>query len=59
MVANLMLVAAWTQVGLGITTLLTFVPTPIAAAHQAGALTLLTTMLWFTHELKLVRRIPK
>jgi len=44
------------QVALGITTLLNHVPTPVAATHQAGSLTLLSTALWFMHELK---RIPK
>jgi heme a synthase len=33
---------AWMQVALGISTLLYLVPTPLAAAHQAGALALLT-----------------
>lgn len=33
------------QVGLGICTLLWLVPTDVAAAHQAGALGLLTTMV--------------
>eukprot|EP01112_Ceratiomyxa_fruticulosa_P012195 TRINITY_DN3368_c0_g2_i4.p1 TRINITY_DN3368_c0_g2~~TRINITY_DN3368_c0_g2_i4.p1 ORF type:complete len:293 (+),score=32.71 TRINITY_DN3368_c0_g2_i4:379-1257(+) len=47
---------ACVQVGLGITTLLTFVPTPIASAHQMGSLTLLTVALWFLHA---IRRIPK
>ena len=51
---SVMAVAA-TQVLLGITTLLTFVPVPIAAAHQAGAMTLLTTCLWALRELK---RLP-
>lgn len=54
-----MLAAVWLQVGLGITTLLTYVPTPVAVSHQVGALTLLTTLLWLTHELKLIRRLPK
>jgi len=36
---------AYLQVTLGLTTLLYLVPTPIAAAHQAGALALLTTMV--------------
>lgn len=53
------LAAAWLQVALGISTLLAFVPTPLAASHQAGALTLLSTLLWLTHELKLLRRLPK
>lgn len=56
---NAVLAATCLQVGLGITTLLTYVPTELAASHQAGALTVLTTLLWLTHELKLIRRLPK
>merc|ERR1719213_988889 len=33
----------WMQVGLGITTLLLYVPVPVAALHQAGALMTLST----------------
>ncbi|CAK9440187.1 uncharacterized protein LODBEIA_P42870 [Lodderomyces beijingensis] len=40
------------QVALGITTLIYLVPIPLAAAHQAGALALLTTALAFTAKLK-------
>lgn len=36
---------AWMQVGLGISTLLYLVPTPLASAHQAGSLLLLTWVL--------------
>lgn len=36
---------AWMQVGLGISTLLYLVPTPLASAHQAGSLFLLTWVL--------------
>eukprot|EP01129_Flabellula_baltica_P006014 TRINITY_DN2212_c0_g1_i1.p1 TRINITY_DN2212_c0_g1~~TRINITY_DN2212_c0_g1_i1.p1 ORF type:complete len:452 (-),score=89.23 TRINITY_DN2212_c0_g1_i1:31-1386(-) len=43
------------QVSLGIATLLYFVPTPLAATHQAGSLTLLTFTTWLLYELK---RIP-
>jgi len=60
--ATAMAVMAWMQVGLGITTLLTYVPTPIAAMHQAGALVTLSSALWFSHELKLmkvIKHIPK
>merc|ERR1712242_268216 len=35
----------WMQVGLGITTLLTYVPVHIAAMHQSGALVTLSTAL--------------
>ncbi|KAL3276773.1 hypothetical protein HHI36_012140 [Cryptolaemus montrouzieri] len=54
--ANCFAAMAWLQVGLGITTLLTYVPTPIAASHQSGSLMLLSMAVWLTHELK---RLPK
>lgn len=44
------------QVALGITTLLTYVPTSIAASHQSGSLFLLSAAVWLTHELK---KLPK
>ncbi|KAG5862713.1 hypothetical protein JTB14_035365 [Gonioctena quinquepunctata] len=44
------------QVAMGITTLLTFVPTSIAASHQTGSLALLSSAIWLTHELK---KLPK
>lgn len=56
MAANLMLIMVGIQVGLGITTLLTYVPTSIAAMHQSGSLALLSLGLWLMHEL---RRVPK
>jgi heme a synthase len=40
------------QVTLGITTLLFVVPVALAASHQAGALVLLTAMLWTRHEFR-------
>ncbi|EAA00923.3 AGAP001744-PA [Anopheles gambiae str. PEST] len=49
----------WMQVALGITTLLTYVPVPLAASHQSGSLVLLSLAIWLTHELKLVKRLPK
>ncbi|XP_035898794.1 cytochrome c oxidase assembly protein COX15 homolog [Anopheles stephensi] len=49
----------WMQVALGITTLLTYVPVPLAASHQSGSLILLSLAIWLTHELKLVKRLPK
>ena len=39
------------QVSLGVATLLCYVPVPLAAAHQAGSLVLLTTMLGTSHAL--------
>lgn len=43
------------QVTLGISTLIYLVPIPLAAAHQAGALALLTTVLAFCARLKVPR----
>lgn len=43
------------QVTLGITTLIYIVPTPLAATHQAGALALLTGLLFLGTRL----RVPK
>lgn len=40
------------QVALGITTLLSVVPVILAASHQAGALVLLTAILWARHEFR-------
>jgi len=39
------------QLGLGISTLLLFVPVSLGAAHQAGALLTLTAALWTCHTL--------
>ncbi len=47
-----LLAAVILQVTLGITTLLFIVPVPLAASHQAGALVLLTAMLWTRHEFR-------
>ncbi|MBT6119433.1 MAG: heme A synthase, partial [Rhodospirillaceae bacterium] len=40
------LATALTQVGLGIATLLLVVPVSVAALHQAGALVLLSALIW-------------
>jgi len=53
---NALLGMAIIQVALGVTTILTYVPVPVAASHQAGSLTLLTIATFLVHELK---RIPK
>ncbi len=45
------------QVGLGISTLLWFVPTPLAAAHQTGSVALLSFALWLMSELR--KKVPK
>lgn len=56
MAAATLLALAYTQVGLGISTLLMYVPTPLAATHQSGSLALLSVALWLMNEL---RRVPK
>ncbi|KAJ1445794.1 COX15/CtaA family [Pelagophyceae sp. CCMP2097] len=43
---------ATAQVGLGVATLLLYVPIPLAATHQFGSLVLLTTMLGAAHSLR-------
>ena len=47
---------SFVQVGLGITTLLMYVPVNLAALHQSGSLVLLSFAIWLATELK---RIPK
>ncbi|TRY91588.1 hypothetical protein DNTS_021754 [Danionella cerebrum] len=47
---------AWTQVALGISTLLLYVPTPLAATHQSGSVALLSFAIWVLAEL---RKLPK
>lgn len=54
--------AGWCQVGLGIATLLLYVPVPVAAAHQSGAIATLSVAMWLAHEiqlLKLIKYVPK
>ncbi|KAK3094382.1 hypothetical protein FSP39_001024 [Pinctada imbricata] len=56
MAVNCLLGMSLIQATLGITTLLTYVPTPLAASHQSGSLVLLSIAIWLCHEL---RRLPK
>ncbi len=49
---DLLLAMALVQVGLGISTLLLFVPTALASLHQAGAMLLLTIALFLNHQLR-------
>lgn len=53
---NTLVAMAFVQVGLGISTLLLYVPVSLAALHQSGSLALLSFAIWFANELK---RIPK
>ncbi len=49
---HLLLLTAVAQVGLGISTLLLHVPVALAVTHQAGALTLLSVVLFVYHRLR-------
>ena len=49
---NLLLLVVFIQVTLGISTLLLHVPVALASMHQAGALTLLTVLLFVIHQLQ-------
>lgn len=49
---TLLLVMLGIQISLGISTLLLVVPLPLAAAHQAGAVLLLTAALWVNYQLR-------
>lgn len=53
--SHLLLALALIQVGLGIGTLLWYVPTPLAAAHQANAMLLFTVALFANHTLRAQR----
>jgi cytochrome c oxidase assembly protein subunit 15 len=49
---HLLLLAATLQIALGISTLILVVPIPLAAAHQAGAVLLLSAVIYFRHTLR-------
>ena len=49
---HLLLAAAVLQVALGVSTLLLVVPIPLAAAHQAGAVLLLTAAIYLRHSFR-------
>ncbi|KAK7930843.1 hypothetical protein WMY93_007238 [Mugilogobius chulae] len=56
MAISLLTAMAYGQVALGISTLLLYVPTPLAATHQSGSLALLSLAIWVLAEL---RKVPK
>jgi len=53
---NCLLAVASMQVGLGIATLLTYVPTSLAASHQLGSVSLLSVALWLEREFKMIAK---
>jgi len=57
--ANCLAAMAFIQASLGISTLLFYVPIPLASSHQAGSLVLLSSALWLSHELKNIKYLPK
>mmetsp|Transcript_10960 Transcript_10960/g.11384 ORF Transcript_10960/g.11384 Transcript_10960/m.11384 type:complete len:462 (+) Transcript_10960:54-1439(+) len=56
---NTVATVAGLQVGLGVYTLLSHVPIPIAALHQSGSLLLITSLLCLTHSLGYGKNIPE
>ena len=52
---NALFAMALVQFGLGVSTLLLYVPVPLASLHQAGALVLFTLALGFNHALSQAR----
>ena len=51
--------AAVGQVTLGISTLMLYVPIPLAVCHQGGSLVLLSTALWSAHALRYAKVLEK
>jgi len=49
---HLLMLALLIQIALGISTLLLFVPIPLAAAHQGGSLALFTVALFVSHQMR-------
>lgn len=49
---HLLVLTLLVQIALGISTLLLFVPIPLAAAHQGGALALFTVALFVSHQMR-------
>lgn len=57
--ATAVLAMGWMQVVLGVSTLLSYVPVPLAASHQSGSLVLLSLAVWLSHEMKHIKKLPK
>jgi len=49
---TLLLLGAWAQVSLGVTTLMYAVPVSLGSAHQAGALTLFSVAIFCIHTVR-------
>lgn len=59
MAVNCLVAMGGMQVGLGISTLLLYVPQELAVTHQLGSLTLLSLAIWLQHELRHVKKVVK
>lgn len=57
--SHLLATAVLAQVTLGILTLLYYVPTVLASAHQTNAMVTLTSALWLSKELKWIKKVVK
>ena len=55
LLSNALMITVWTQGSLGVLTLLNGVPIPLASAHQACSVTLLTFALWLVNRLKYLK----
>lgn len=55
LLSNALMITAWGQGTLGVLTLLNGVPIPLASAHQAGSVTVLTFALWLVNRLKYMK----
>ena len=55
LLSNALMITAWSQGTLGVLTLLNNVPIPLASAHQAGSVTVLTFALWLVNRLKYLK----
>jgi cytochrome c oxidase assembly protein subunit 15 len=56
--SSVLMAVAALQVLLGISTLLLYVPIPLAALHQATAVLVFTAAIWLLHEIRLARQRP-
>jgi cytochrome c oxidase assembly protein subunit 15 len=54
--ASVLFAVAALQVLLGVSTLLLYVPIPLASLHQATAVLVFTTAIWLLHEIRMARR---
>jgi cytochrome c oxidase assembly protein subunit 15 len=55
--SSVLMAVAALQVLLGVSTLLLYVPIPLAAAHQATAVLVFTAAIWLLHEIRMARRV--